>query len=95
MTSRQRVFAAVIGLLVVMDLVGCAGISEHPEWPRGLEIAWPEVPKPVAEGLRREYPDEAVARIESCHQGQLFRIELSSGSIVYIDKTGAWCGTII
>lgn len=85
----------MVALLFLLPLFvsGCAAERGMNDWPRGVVIPWSDVPKPVVDEFRRHFPDERNPTVESCGEGQLYRID--TGSIIYINKDGEWLGTII
>ena len=95
MLWKRNYWAVALLLLLLLSLFGCAAERGISDWPRGISIPWSDLPKPVVDKFHQEFPDEADPSVESCGEGQLYRFETSSGSVIYINQAGEWLGTLI
>lgn len=79
--------------LAISGLAGCAGSPERFPDHRGVRIPSSDVPDAVLREFNRR--GSKIRNIERVDDGALFRFETESGSIIFLDGTGRWQGTVI
>ena len=63
--------------------------------PRGVPIGVHDVPDAVMESFRTRFPNDDEPAVERCHEGNSYRFETTSGSILHFSKDGEMSGVII
>ena len=80
--------------LALFASAGCLGGPQSLPNPRGVRVPDSDVPDAVLQEFKSR-SGEAVRTIERLEDGNLFRLETESGSILFIDRQGNWRSTVI
>jgi hypothetical protein len=82
--------------LLLTSAMGCMSVpSDEPPDRRGLVTPMDGVPRQAVEEYKRRTGGENVRSVERIEKGSLYRFEIGSGSIIFIDGQGEWRGIII
>ncbi len=91
-------FRWLIPCLIVSAFCGCVSTPSTQQKSfgrRGVPVLLDETPAAVRDAFRQQHSEVSSPQVERCDDGEMYRFELPSGEVLFLNAKGEWQGGVI